>query len=334
MSRLLHAWHDCARLSVDTQVLVRQMRLHMITFNISICLCNTSKLLETPKARDIMEDPSRTIYIHPVHKDYGAFDNGDVVNILSGTTLRPNCDIGYYRVSIQGKRVLCHRFLYEAYHQKVMPRHVHVDHVDGNRLNNHINNLQALSVQEHIAKTKKTNPLMARKANLKHSKEVIAQNISTGETRVFTSTHAAAKALGILRCHISMCLNGRVKTGKGYRFYFSGVHDQDLPGEEWRELSGVVPDRNMGSTKVSNFGRVLTTKGMKTYGQERPDSYMKVGIKGKMYQVHVLVCLAFKGPRPSHNHTVDHIDRVRGNNNVSNLRWATRTEQNLNRTQK
>lgn len=31
--------------------------------------------------------------------------------------------------------------------------------------------------------------------------------------------------------------------------------------------------------------------------------------------------------------TVDHIDRNKTNNDISNLRWASRTEQNLNRTQ-
>ena len=90
----------------------------------------------------------------------------------------------------------------------------------------------------------------------------------------------------------------------------------------------------MGDTEASNLGRIRTTKGIKTYGQNRPDGYMKVGIKGKMWQVHVLVCTAFHGVSPGNDKTVDHIDRVRDNNRASNLRWASRSEQMMNRNYK
>ena len=42
-----------------------------------------------------------------------------------------------------------------------------------------------------------------------------------------------------------------------------------------------------------------------------------------------VVCRAVYGP-PPHNHTCDHIDRVNSNDNVSNLRWATASEQRQN----
>jgi hypothetical protein len=42
------------------------------------------------------------------------------------------------------------------------------------------------------------------------------------------------------------------------------------------------------------------------------------------------VAEAFIGPRPE-DQTVDHINRVRNDNRVENLRYATASEQNLNR---
>ena len=48
--------------------------------------------------------------------------------------------------------------------------------------------------------------------------------------------------------------------------------------------------------------------------------------------MHRLVALAFHGLPPDKSYTVDHIDRIKTNNNASNLRWATKAEQRANRT--
>lgn len=47
-------------------------------------------------------------------------------------------------------------------------------------------------------------------------------------------------------------------------------------------------------------------------------------------KVHRLICTAFHGPPPSDQHTPDHINRIRADNRSSNLRWASKREQNLN----
>lgn len=50
----------------------------------------------------------------------------------------------------------------------------------------------------------------------------------------------------------------------------------------------------------------------------------------KMY-IHRAVALAFLGKPPENCHTVDHINRIRQDNRLENLRWATLTEQVFNR---
>ena len=57
------------------------------------------------------------------------------------------------------------------------------------------------------------------------------------------------------------------------------------------------------------------------------------GTQGKVRKyVYVISCLAFHGPQPSPKHTVDHIDRNWKNNNINNLRWASKSLQMKNRT--
>jgi hypothetical protein len=53
--------------------------------------------------------------------------------------------------------------------------------------------------------------------------------------------------------------------------------------------------------------------------------------KTKSFAISRLVAMAFI-PNPAGKPTVDHISRVRDDNRVSNLRWATYCEQGLNRS--
>ena len=69
-------------------------------------------------------------------------------------------------------------------------------------------------------------------------------------------------------------------------------------------------------------GRVLIPG---TTGRSR--SYPSVTLRhGRRRPVHVLVCEAFHGPKPSPKHEVAHWDGDPTNNRPDNLRWATRSE--------
>ena len=54
--------------------------------------------------------------------------------------------------------------------------------------------------------------------------------------------------------------------------------------------------------------------------------------KKKYHTIAVLLAKAFIPGRSEERNTVDHIDRNSLNNNLSNLRWATKTEQCINQT--
>ena len=99
--------------------------------------------------------------------------------------------------------------------------------------------------------------------------------------------------------------------------------------EEWRNISGYL------NYQVSNIGRVRNTdSGRILKLPTNCDGYYYVGLslngKKTQYQVHRLVALEFI-PNPSNKTTVDHIkNKAIQNNNVENLRWATRKEQRWN----
>ena len=63
------------------------------------------------------------------------------------------------------------------------------------------------------------------------------------------------------------------------------------------------------------------------------DGYLTVRLcknnKHKNFKVHRLVALTYI-PNPENKPQVDHINRIRTDNSVNNLRWATQSENNMN----
>ena len=108
--------------------------------------------------------------------------------------------------------------------------------------------------------------------------------------------------------------------------------------EIWKDIKGYE-----GRYQISNFGRVKSLiypkeKIMNIYNfrrdGEKGKGYWRVRlIKNSSYKyffVHRLLAEAFI-PNIDNKPTVDHIDRNRLNNDLSNLRWADRKEQNNKR---
>lgn len=101
---------------------------------------------------------------------------------------------------------------------------------------------------------------------------------------------------------------------------------------EWRSLS------SLGFSKyyASNTGLIMNIETKYTTpGSMSKRGYWSINIyddnkKSKVLDTHRLIAFAFHGSPPTNKHTVDHIDRIRSNNNASNLRWATKSEQNKN----
>jgi hypothetical protein len=97
--------------------------------------------------------------------------------------------------------------------------------------------------------------------------------------------------------------------------------------EDWKEIS------EYPTYEVSSLGRVRNKRG-NILAQHLYQGYYKTKLckdgKASTWYIHRLVAEAFL-VNPDKKPTIDHIDRVRTNNSVQNLRWASRYEQSINK---
>jgi hypothetical protein len=100
--------------------------------------------------------------------------------------------------------------------------------------------------------------------------------------------------------------------------------------EEWKQIKGFE------AYEISSFGNVRSRRGIQkqrlcTTGRPQASLYKD----GKQYQIfnHRLVAEAFI-PNPNNKPQIDHIDRNRTNNHISNLRWVSASTNQQNTIKK
>ena len=107
-------------------------------------------------------------------------------------------------LSKNGKRKTCkvHRLVAFAFIPKIEGK-THVDHIDGNRQNNNVNNLRWCTIAEN------NNFDLCRKHRSEaNSKKVLCVELN----RIFESNMEVERDLGINNRRISECCNGKIKS--------------------------------------------------------------------------------------------------------------------------
>jgi hypothetical protein len=101
---------------------------------------------------------------------------------------------------------------------------------------------------------------------------------------------------------------------------------------EWRptHLHPGYEVSDQGQVRNSETGRVLR---LALNGPRSDKKYLfaSLGASVTNVQIHQLVCWAFNGPRPTPDHEVAHNNGDRLDNRATNLRWATRRENLLDK---
>ena len=154
---------------------------------------------------------------------YKVSNNGKVMTSKTGRILSPVIDArGYERVCLfktdRKRRYKVHRLVAMAFipnpHRKEQ-----VNHIDGDKRNNHADNLEWVTNKENM-KHSRLNGLHDGHKRFCESKrkQIIATHIKSGEEIVFDSILSAKKTIGT--SHIQEVLKGLRYEAKGYTFRY------------------------------------------------------------------------------------------------------------------
>ena len=109
---------------------------------------------------------------------YGITEIGEVWSYKRNMWLKPIPSRGYLRVAFyEGSKqykFLIHRLVWETYCGPV-PEGMTIDHIDANKLNNNISNLQLLTRGDNASKANKGNTYWLGKKHSNHAKQKIGK---------------------------------------------------------------------------------------------------------------------------------------------------------------
>ena len=271
----------------------------------------------------------------PGFPQYHVSSFGNVKNVTRDRLKTPHIINNYSRVTLcrsgKIKNLMIHRIVLQTFCPHFNCDALQVNHKDGNRRNNNLENLQWCTPSENVAHSRQ-NGYVPYKCGIK------VTNVKSGAHLIFDSCRACHKF--VVESIIDVTQNAvhkwvmRRKVTHGYRFEYVDPQKyenrvQSLNAEQWKLF--YINEKWKRKYFISNLGRM---KYMDNKGNERlrractTKDYEIYSLNCKHITVHRLVATHFV-PNPKEYYMIDHIDSDRRNNKAENLRWVADHKQNM-----
>ena len=254
-------------------------------------------------------------------KNYEISNYGQVKNTITKRILKPTLINGYLAVGLRvnNKTIMsfAHRLVATCFMVCLDETYV-VNHKDGIKTNNSVENLEWVSQSE--------NGKHAYRLNLHKPTRIGVSQYTLDNVFIkkYDSLLDAEKETGVFNGYISKVCRGIKKTGGGYIWKYTSHIITTHPVPEGKIMTGYP------NYIITNDGKVYNSQRNKyLVPAEAECGYMYVSLSGeerrKTFSIHRLVGLLFI-ENPNNYLEVNHIDFDKTNNNVDNLEWISRSD--------
>lgn len=179
------------------------------------------KTKKNQKTKKYDGDLENEIWIETIsNSNYKVSNQGRVWNIVNDNILSPSNTCGYYKVRLSknGKTEdwLIHKLVYCSFNKEQdIPQDFIIDHIDGNKHNNYLNNLRKISLSENVKKA-----YYEQKLN-SNIKPVSQYDLNNNFIATYPSCREAGRQLNLDSSSITKCCKGKLKTTGHFIFHYA-----------------------------------------------------------------------------------------------------------------
>ena len=218
--------------------------LHVNVGSISACCAHTYGAKQTGGYEFEWDDPTEPATLEGEEWRQVSDDSAAAVssfgryrNIYGVVSTPSAAALGYVSIRFGGRTHKIHRVIASAFALPRQEGEDDVDHVDGNRSNNHLSNLQWVSRAENVRRSYQANK--SRESNASRlSKPVRARKVGSAEWTSYPGATEAQRCIGLAHSGIIRCCQKKAAECGGYEFEYDV--QQTLPGEIWKDV--VLPE--------------------------------------------------------------------------------------------
>lgn len=200
---------------------------------------------------------------HPLYDLYASDEKANIIHINKKILSRGNqAHNGYFKISVRGycqsgfKSIYVHRFVWECFYG-IIPEGKVIDHINNEKDDNRLCNLQLLSHQDNCKKSAKKRDYSFVANNCKNRRCVMATNKVTNQVTFFKSMYAIKQHLGINAGIVKMVCENTNKCKSGVskinqeRYVFKYIDEKNMP-ENFKKSANIRPHKFTQEEKKQN----------------------------------------------------------------------------------